>query len=65
MEEDGTILTVKMAASELGYTVKWIRTADASEHDILVLENENDEHCHSFVGANKLEIALEWLRQKA
>ncbi len=65
MEEDEAILTVKTAALELGYTVRWIRAANASEHDILVLENEHDEHCHSFVGANKLEIALEWLRRKA
>ncbi len=62
MGKDQSLLIVSMLASELGYTVRWIGMAEAVK-DVLVLEQEGG-YFHSFVGANKFDLALEWLRRK-
>ncbi len=64
MNEDQALFMVKMIASELGYMVKWVRASNMIENDILVIENGYDDQYHSFVGENKFEIALEWLRRR-
>lgn len=64
INEDRSLFTVKMIASELGYTVKWIGVSNMIKTDFLVLENEARDQYHSFVGVNKFEVALEWLRRR-
>jgi len=64
MNEERAIFMVKMIASELGYTVKWVRASNMIENDILVVEDGSDDQYHSFVGENKFEVALEWLRRR-
>ncbi len=64
MDEDHALFVVKLLASELGYTVRWIRASNIIENDILVLEDECEDQFHSFVGENKFEVALEWLQRR-
>ena len=64
MDEDRALFLVKMMASELGYSVKWLRNTHLCINDILVLEDECRDRIHCFVGINKFEMALEWLRRR-
>lgn len=59
-KEQYSFSLVNMIASELGYTVKWVQLPDWEA--ILVLEH-GDSLFYSFLGKNKIEVALRWLRQ--
>jgi len=64
MEKEQQFLSlVSMIASELGYIVKWVQLPDREAKEILVLERENS-HFYSFLGGNKVQVALQWLRQQ-
>ncbi len=63
MEKEQQLLSlVSMIASELGYTVKWVQLPNEVK-EILVLEHENSQF-YSFLGGNKVQVALQWLRQQ-
>jgi len=63
MKEDQFLLFVKMIASELGYTVRCVQPSTMDRQEILVLEYDSS-HFYSFVGINKAQVALEWLRSR-
>lgn len=62
--EHQSLVLVKMIASELGYTMMFVQHPDMGVKEILVFEREQS-HFSSFVGENKVEIALQWLRRQA
>jgi len=63
MEENQSLSVVNMIASKLGYTVRCVRPSCMDMQEILVLEYDRD-HFYSFVGVNKVQVALEWLRSR-
>jgi len=63
MGEEQSISLMDMTASELGYTVKWVQLSYVEVKEMLVLERENG-YFHCFLGVNKVELALQWLRRE-
>ena len=63
MGKDQSHFALSIIASELGYTVRWIQSVGEGVKDVLVLEQECG-YFHSFVGANKFDLAIKWLRRK-
>jgi len=64
MREGQSVLLVNMIASELGYKVHWVRSANGVVSGKFILANGAGD-CRSFTGKDKFEQALKWLRQRA
>lgn len=55
-----SISLVNLIASELGYTVRYLWLPNM---EVLVFECD-DGQFHSFLGVNRFELALQWLRHE-
>jgi len=63
MGKKQSVSLVNLIASELGYTVKYLQLPQMEVKEVLVLERDNDQF-HSFLGVNRVELALQWLRHE-
>jgi len=58
------LLLMNMLASEFGYQLVWIKFPDEKNADALRLENSEGD-IGEFMGTEKCEQAVKWLREKA